>query len=146
MLLCALCLPLLLLAQQNKLVVSPAEQISVKRGEVTTATIKVATLPGFHVNSDKPKDEFLIPLSLTWTSGPLETKSVIYPKPEELKVGNDMLSVFTGTFTIQTQFKAPEAVATGTAAMIGKLHYQACNNQMCFRPSTIEVRLPVVVE
>ncbi len=146
MLVCGFCLPLLSLAQQNKLIVSPAEQISVKHGESTKATIKVATLPGFHVNSDKPKDEFLIPLSLTWTSGPLQTQAVVYPKPEELKLGNETLSVFTGKFTIETQFKAPEGAPAGTTAMIGKLRYQACNNQMCFRPSTVEVRLPVSVE
>ena len=146
MLLCGFCLPLLSPAQQNKLIVSPVEQIAVKRGETTVAAVKISTLPGFHVNSDKPKDEFVIPLSLTWTSGPLQAKSVNYPKPEELKVGNDMLTVFTGTFSIQTQFKVPENAPAGAAAMIGKLHYQACNDRMCFRPSTIEVRVPVVVE
>jgi DsbC/DsbD-like thiol-disulfide interchange protein len=98
------------------------------------------------VNSDKPKDEFLIPLSLTWTSGPLKAQSVVYPKPEELKLGDQTLSVFTGKFTIATEFKVPEGAPAGTAAMIGKLRYQACNNQMCFRPSTVEVRLPVSVE
>ena len=30
--------------------------------------------------------------------------------------------------------------------MTGKLRYQACNNEMCFRPSSVEVKLPVVVE
>ena len=108
--------------------------------------LKVATLPGFHVNSNKPKDEFLIPLTLTWTSGPLETISVVYPPPQDLKVGNDILSVLTGTFPIETQFKAGEKPPAGPSAMVGKLHYQACNNQMCFRPTTVEVRVPVVVE
>ena len=145
-LLWAFCLPLSLLAQQNKLIVSPAEPLTVKRGGTASSMLKVATLPGFHVNSNKPKDEFLIPLTLTWTSGPLETISVVYPPPQDLKVGNDILSVLTGTFQIETQFKAGEKPPAGPSAMVGKLHYQACNNQMCFRPSTVEVRVPVVVE
>ncbi len=102
--------------------------------------------PGLHVNSDKPKDEFIIPLKLTWGGGPLEAKSISYPKPEEIQVGGQTLTVFTGTFKIETDFRAPEHAQAGTATMTGKLHYQACNNQMCFRPGTIDVRLPVAIE
>lgn len=98
------------------------------------------------MNSDKPKDEYLIPLKLTWTGGPLETESISYPKSEEIKVGNQSLVVFTGTFEIQTHFKVPESAAAGSAAITGKLRYQACNNEMCFRPASAEVKLPVSIE
>ncbi len=108
--------------------------------------LEVAVLPGFHVNSDKPKDEFLIPLKLTWTGGPLETQSVSYPKPEEITVGNQRVLVFTGNFQIQTKFQVPAGASNGAATMTGKLRYQACNSDMCFRPSSIEVRLPVSIE
>jgi len=108
--------------------------------------LKVAVLPGFHVNSDKPKDEFLIPLKLTWTDGPLEAKSVTYPKPEEIQVGKNMLVVFTGNFTLQTEFKASDQAAPGRSTETGKLRYQACNNEMCFRPASIDIHIPVIVE
>ncbi|MDQ2843726.1 MAG: protein-disulfide reductase DsbD N-terminal domain-containing protein [Acidobacteriota bacterium] len=103
-------------------------------------------LPGFHVNSDKPKDEFLIPLKLTWTGGPLETQGVVYPQPEEITVGNQRVTVFTGNFQITTKFQAPASAASGSSTMTGKLRYQACNNEMCFRPSSVEVHVPVAVE
>jgi DsbC/DsbD-like thiol-disulfide interchange protein len=106
----------------------------------------VSILPGLHVNSDKPRDEYLIPLKLTWTGGSLETKSVSYPEPEDIKVGNQELSVFTGSFGIQTEFKVPENASPGSTTITGKLRYQACNNEMCFRPSSAEVKLPVVIE
>ena len=148
--LCALCgllLPLSSYAQQNKLTVSPAAQITAKRGgSGVTQVLNVNVLPGFHVNSDKPKDEFLIPLKLTWLSGPLEAGTITYPKPEDIKVGHDMLSVFTGSFTIQTHFKVRDSASPGPAIMTGKLRYQACNNQMCFRPSSVDIRLPVQIE
>jgi DsbC/DsbD-like thiol-disulfide interchange protein len=118
----------------------------VKRGAAFVETLKVVVQPGFHVNSDKPKDEFIIPLKLTWNNGPLETKSTSYPEPEETQVGGENLTVFTGTFNIQTDFKVPEHAQAGTATMAGKLRYQACNDQMCFRPATIDVRVPVVIE
>ena len=117
-----------------------------KRGAVASETLKVTVLPGFHVNSDKPKDEYLIPLKLSWTSGPLEVKSISYPKPEEVKVGTDLLAVFTGKFEIQTQFKAPDNAPPGNITLSGKLRYQACNHEMCFRPASIEVTVPVNIE
>jgi DsbC/DsbD-like thiol-disulfide interchange protein len=135
-----------LLAQQNKLSVRPPEQISVKPGASVVETLKVVVQPGFHVNSDKPKDEFIIPLKLTWNDGPLEAKSTSYPKPEEIQVGGEKLTVFTGAFNIQTDFKVPEHAPVGATAMTGKLRYQACNDQMCFRPATVDVRLPLVIE
>ena len=143
---CGLCLASFCLAQESKLIVSPADPVHIKPGATATATLKVTTLPGFHVNSDKPKDEFLIPLKLTWSDGPLEVKAVTYPTPETIKVGKDVLSVFTGSFNIATEFKAPQSASRGTSAMAGKLRYQACNNQMCFRQSTVDVRVPVEIE
>jgi thioredoxin:protein disulfide reductase len=142
----SLLLPLCCSAQQNRLVVNPPRQVTVKRGAAVNQALDVVVQPGFHVNSDKPRDEFLIPLKLTWTGGPLESQSIFYPKPEEIKVGNQMLLVFTGNFQIQTKFQAPANAPSGNAIMVGKLRYQACNNEMCFRPASVEVHLPVSVE
>ena len=126
--------------------ITPPEALAVKHGGTATQSLRVTVLSGFHVNSDKPKDEYLIPLKLTWTGGPLEAKSITYPKPEEVKVGTDMLVVFTGTFDIKTEFQAPEQAPLGSRTVTGKLRYQACNSEMCFRPATVNVTAPVTIE
>ena len=113
---------------------------------MVSESLDVDVVAGYHVNSDKPKDEFLIPLKLTWTGGPLEVQSVAYPKPEEISVGKQSLTVFTGKFPISTSFVAPPNAPAGAAIMVGKLRYQACNNEMCFRPASVDVRLPVLVQ
>lgn len=133
-------------AQQNKIAVRSPDAITIKRGATATETLQVVVLPGFHVNSDKPKDEFIIPLKLTWTPGLLDTKSIQFPKPEELKVGPQELLVFTGTFPVTTQFQAPASAPIGPTTLVGKIRYQACSSDMCFRPSTVEVKLPVVIQ
>lgn len=139
-------LPSFGIAQQNKLIVKPAQQVRIQRGASAVETLNLAILPGFHVNSDKPRDEFLIPLKLTWTDGPLKPESISYPKPEETKVGDQMLLVFTGSVNVDTTFKAPSNAAPGAATMNGKLRYQACNSDMCFRPATVDVKVPVIIE
>jgi len=134
------------LAQQNKLQVRPVDPITIKRGATVTETLQIVVQSGMHVNSDKPKDEFIIPLKLTWSPGLLETKSVEYPKAEQIKVGNQDLLVFTGTFPVKTQFQAPAGAPPGAATLTGKIRYQACSSDMCFRPATLDVKLPVVIE
>jgi hypothetical protein len=141
-----LCLPLFSPAQQNKLAVAPPDPLTVKRGSTAVENLKIEVLPGFHVNSDHPKDEFLIPLKLTWQEGLLETKSVVFPKPEEIQVGNERLVVFTGTFDVRTEFAVPSNAPVGSTMVTGKLRYQACCNQMCFRPASLEVKLPVTIQ
>jgi DsbC/DsbD-like thiol-disulfide interchange protein len=133
-------------AQQNKISIEPGDPLTVKRGETAKQVLKAVVLAGFHVNSDKPRDEFLIPLKLTWNAGPLEAKSILYPAPEELEMNGQKLVVFTGVVPIETEFVAAKDAAKSGATMTGKLKYQACNNQMCFRPTTIDVHFPVVIE
>jgi DsbC/DsbD-like thiol-disulfide interchange protein len=133
-------------AQQNKISIAPADPLTVKRGEPAKQTLKAVILPGFHVNSDKPRDEFLIPLKLTWDSGPLATKTISYPKPGEIELNGSQMVVYTGTIPIETEFLVAKDAAKGATTVTGKLKYQACNSQMCFRPSTLDVHFAVVIE
>lgn len=139
-------LPFSLVAQQARVSVEPPGKIVAHPGTMLTEQLKINVQPGFHVNSDKPKDEYVIPLKLTWLSGPLTIESITYPKPEEIKVGTETLTVFTGGFSIQSRFTVPQQAQPGSSVMTGKLRYQACNNQMCLRPATVEVHVPVLIQ
>ena len=143
---CALLIPLFCYAQQSKLTVKPPAQLTIQRGASATETLKVTVAPGLHVNNDKPRDEFLIPLKLTWDPGQLEIESIQFPKPEEIRVGGQALTVFTGAFDIETRFRAKLDTPPGEKTLHGKLRYQACNDQMCFRPATAEIELPISVK
>jgi hypothetical protein len=146
MLLAAGLLSLCLQAQLNKVViVTPPDPLVVKAGSNVDEVLKVTVRDGFHVNSDKPKDEFIIPLKLTWT-GPVEVKQVTFPKAEEIDVNGQKLTVFTGSFPIHTQLSIAANAPKGKATLAGKLRYQACNSEMCLRPVTLDIEQPVVIE
>src|SRR5579859_5939015 len=53
-LVCMLLPPAAALAQQNKIAVQPPAQLTIRQGAIGTAKLHLMTLPGFHVNSDKP--------------------------------------------------------------------------------------------
>ena len=145
----SLCLPSLW-AQGNQYLTAEAPQkLVVKRGAEAQAKIAVSVQPGFHVNSNTPSDAYLIPLKLTWASGgALEPDAVIFPKPqmEKYEFSDKPLSVFTGDFDLTVKFKAPSAAPQGPGIMLGKLRYQACNNNSCFPPKTAEVRLSYTIQ
>jgi hypothetical protein len=132
-----------LLAQGNGVVtIAPLEKARVKRNDEFTLKMSVQVKPGFHVNSNAPEDEYLIPLKLTWT-GPLQAEQVVFPKPERMtsSFSEKPLVVFTGAFEIATRFKVPANAPDGPNVATGKLRYQACNDKECLRPQTIDVNL-----
>lgn len=100
------------------------------------------------MNSNTPADEYLIPLRLTWVSGPLQVEQVQYPKPqlEKYDFSDKPVSVFSGTFDIVTKFKVPPNAPAGVLSIAGKLRYQACNNKECLPPKTVDVQLPVNID
>lgn len=122
------------------------QKIIGKRGDTVQTKIPVTIDPGFHVNSNKPTEEFLIPLGLTWTStGALEPGAVVYPKASTEDVAGQKLLVFTGKFDLIANFKVAANASAGPGSAVGKLKYQACNNNTCFPPKTIGVTVPYQV-
>lgn len=127
--------------------ISPPQAIAVKAGQTAKTSLSVTVSPGYHANSSKPADVYLIPFSLKWDDGPLETVAVVYPRPKMLKLNFSAkaVSVFTGTFDVETQFKAAAAAAPGETTLKGKLHYQACDDKSCLPPRTLAVSVPVQI-
>jgi hypothetical protein len=125
-----------------------AEKLRIKRGETGTARVHAQLKAGYHANSDKPAEDYLIPLKLTWSAAPLEASGVTYPTPkmEKYEFSEKPLSVVSGDFEILTKFKAPPNAPNGPAIITGKLRYQACTDRMCLPPKTVEVPLTVDIQ
>jgi hypothetical protein len=143
-----LCLPL---AAQNSgyLAVGEPQKVAAKRGAAVQAKIPMTVQPGYHVNSNTPSDEYLIPLKLTWKqTGALEAGAVAYPKPalEKYEFSEKPLSVFTGRFDVTANFKVRPDAPAGPGAAVGQLRYQACSDRACFPPKTVEITLPYTVQ
>ena len=98
-----------LLAQSNgHLKSASCQKVAGKRGAAVQVKIPLAVDPGFHVNSNTPNEEYLIPLKLTWkATGALEggTSSTRNPRQEKYEFCEKPLSVFTGKFDVIANFK-----------------------------------------
>lgn len=133
----------------NIATILPPQKVVAKRQGAVSVPLQVQLKNGYHANSDKPLDEYLIPMKLTWEAGPLQPGEVVFPKPKmenyEFSPGKP-LSVFTGDFTIETKAKVKGDAATGATTQTAKLRYQACTDKLCLPPKTISVSVPVEVQ
>ena len=122
--------------------------MSAKRGASVETKTLVLLKPGYHVNSNTPSEAYLIPLRLTWEAGPLESVEVVFPKAhmEKYQFSPKPLSVFTGNFELVTKFKVATNASSGPGMVLGKLRYQACNNDSCLPPKTVEIKQPTVIQ
>jgi hypothetical protein len=147
LLIAAVCwfVPLCCAQNSNVLTVAAPEKVTAKIGSTTQVKVSLELRTGYHCNSNKPADDYLIPLKLTWAPGPLESPEVTYPAPqmEKYSFSPTPLSVYTGNFELITKFKVSASAVPGPAIVTAKLRYQACNDRMCLTPKTIDVSVPI---
>jgi thiol:disulfide interchange protein DsbD len=146
-----LCLPSLSAQAQSSgyLNIGELPKLAGKRNAAVQVKIPVTVKEGYHVNSNQPSEEYLIPLKLTWTSlGALQGGTVTYPKAaqEKYEFSEKPLSVYTGDFQLVANFKVAANAPAGPGAVTGKLKYQACSNRACYPPKTVDITLPYQVQ
>lgn len=137
-------LPCLQAQSSSVLAVAPPPKITLKRNTIVGTRLAVQLRSGYHVNSNTPSEDYLIPLRLVWESRPFEILEVVYPRPklEKYDFSARPVSVFTGDFEILTRLRTPADAQRGPGILLGQLRYQACTNNLCLPPKTVEVRLP----
>ena len=106
--------------------------------------MRIEVKHGYHVNSNKPADEYLIPLRLSFDTTSLELVSAQFPQPkmEKYAFSAKPLSVYSGAFEIVAKVKAKLDARAGMNFANAKLRYQACTENACLPPKTIDVRVP----
>jgi hypothetical protein len=128
---------------------APVPLTTTPRAAQTTVDLNFRVNPGFHINSNVPKSEFLIPTSLKFD---LPTDIILgkigYPAGEDLSFPfspDEKLSVYSGDFTIGLAVHPLASVVPGKYVMHGVLRYQACDNAACYPPKNLPVSFEVKV-
>jgi DsbC/DsbD-like thiol-disulfide interchange protein len=139
--------PALLVAQRGpaKAELAPVvETDSITPGSDVRVALKVQLPEGFHMNSNRPRDPLLIPVTLA-IPGPNQTmpagvsvSEIVFPEAKDLDQRGTVLSVFEQGFIIGVVLKVDPGVAQGALAVPGRLRYQACDETMCYIPTSVE--------
>jgi thioredoxin:protein disulfide reductase len=121
----------------------------VKRGRAVRGTVTMETPSGFHVNSNRPLEKFLIPTQLQ-IDGPngVRVGPIVYPRAQlrSLRFSKNRVAVYEGSTTIRFIVTVPASFKAGSVELKGRLRYQSCNDDVCFPPVTREFSLWLKVE
>jgi thioredoxin:protein disulfide reductase len=149
---------LLFLAGQNS-VYATAPVVSIKvvkpsgpliPGKPATLKIELVIADPYHINSDRPLSDYLIPTTLNFESAPgLQLGKVQFPKAQVLKlnISNEPMSVFTGDVTMLLDIIPSSGLTDRQINLRGVVGYQACDNNVCLPPvkEALNINLPVSI-
>jgi len=106
-------------------------------GKTVEITLELRIAPGFHINSDQPVDENIIPTTVNLKpAAGLKFEAAVFPVAEMkmFSFRDKPLSVFEGTVKV----KVPVTVARGfkgsQVVIEGVVGYQACDDNSCLAP------------
>jgi hypothetical protein len=122
---------------------------SIIRGSAGKATLQFHITPGFHINSNQPSEEYLIPTALKMDAPTdIVVGRILYPAGQNITLpfAPDLkLNVYSGEFTLLVTVRPLSTVLPGKYALRGSLRYQACDKAACYPPKNLPVDFEVRV-
>jgi len=127
----------------------PAEVTAIPRGKAGSVELQFRVSAGFHINSNKPTAEYLIPTTLK-VDPPTDivVGKIIYPEGSQMSFAfapDEKLSVYSRAFAVSVSVRPLSSVLPGKYEFRGELKYQACDNAQCFPPKKLPVQFEVKV-
>lgn len=128
---------------------TPPAVANVTRGKPNTVELQFHVSSGFHVNSNKPSAEYLIPTVLK-IDAPTDIVlgRITYPEGQQMSFAfapDEKLSVYSREFDLQVMVRPLASVLPGKYVFRGELKYQACDNAACYPPKKLPVQFEVKV-
>jgi hypothetical protein len=140
----------LLLATSLSFAATPAPTASFRyapatfKGDSTRLIVKVVIPKGWHIQSNAPLDEFLIPTELKTEGEGLSFGKVVFPKPilEDFPALGGKVALFAGTIEVKVPVARKNAKVTQESLESAKvvLRYQACNDSQCLPPKEVTAK------
>ena len=122
---------------------------SIHPGMELRIAVKVTIKALWHINSNKPSEDYMIGTSIEIPSEEIfELKDVVYPEPSEILLGfsDKPVSVYEGEVLIGGVIHVPADTELGEHKIPIHISYQACNDTTCLPPRSVkkEIILGVV--
>jgi Thiol:disulfide interchange protein DsbD, N-terminal len=126
-------------------VVSPAIYVSrepVARGGEFQVAVVMKIRPGFHVNAREKSEDYLIATDLrAEVPAGFKAGDVVYPKGalHSFAFSKTPLNVYQDAVTLRIPLTALAGASLGPQHIPLKLRYQACSNEICLPPVTLDL-------
>ena len=132
-------------------VVSPAAYVSMEpaaRGGEFQIAVVLTIREGFHVNARQASASYLIPTDIkAEVPAGFKLGEIQYPKGQlhTFSFSKQPLNVYEGKVVVRVAVSALGSAPLGTQHIPLKLHYQACNNEVCLPPATLNLDAAVTI-
>jgi hypothetical protein len=133
-------------------VVAPTAYVSlepVARGSSFQLAVVLKIRNGFHINARKPSAEYLIPTDLraNLPAGFKSAGEIAYPKGDlhTFSFTKTPLNVYEDKVVLRVPLTAQPDAPLGAQKIPLKLRYQACSQEVCLPPVTLDIDAPLTI-
>jgi DsbC/DsbD-like thiol-disulfide interchange protein len=127
------------------IVASPLD-VSGKAGATLSLFVDVTPKPGMHVYAPGNVDYIPITVKLN-PAGEIKAGKITYPKSEVMTLADEKVSVFQKPFRLTQDVTLDKSAKAGsTIPVAGTVHYQACDDKVCYPPESAPVTWAVTVK
>ena len=123
--------------------------VEIKAGSSAEASVKLNIASGYHINANPPSFSYLKATELTVEPGTgITSGTPVYPSSVTRKFAfsKDPLAVYEGETAIKLPLSVAANAQKGAQTLKAKLRIQACDDEACYLPRTIETSIPVTVK
>jgi Thiol:disulfide interchange protein DsbD, N-terminal len=123
--------------------------VTVAAGKSATVELPFRVIRGYHINSNKPTSELLVPTVLS-VNPPTDiaVAKLTYPAGEDRSFPfspGEKLNVYTGDFAVTGLVRAARTAPPGRYRVKGTLKYQACDDRACYPPGQLPIAFDVKI-
>jgi hypothetical protein len=125
------------------------QSVEIPAGGIADAMVRVTVQSGYHINSNPPTYPYLIATELDMAdTDEISLHSVFYPKPlvKKFAFAEKPLHIYEGETPLSVALQAAPTANKGQHSIPAKLRIQACDEQVCYPPGSIDVVIPVLIK
>ncbi len=119
-----------------------------QRGRIVQAAIVIDIPSGYHINSNRPLESYLIPTQLKVDApSAVRVGPIVYPRASlrTFKFSKKQLSVYEGRAILRFNITLPANYSGGSMDLKARVRLQSCNDEVCFPPKNQDVNMRIDV-
>jgi DsbC/DsbD-like thiol-disulfide interchange protein len=133
----------------ESVVKAEARPVEIPAGGSAQAVVRVTIQNGYHINANPPTYPYLKATALEVPAAEgVSFAFVTYPKAldKTFPFADKPLAVYEGITELKATLKAYKTAKPGERSLPAHLRIQACDDQVCYPPGTLELAIPVKVK
>jgi Disulphide bond corrector protein DsbC len=133
----------------ESVVKATVKEAEIPAGGLGDAIVRVTVQSGYHINSNPPTFPYLKATELEMAdTNEISLNSIFYPRPlvRKFAFSEEPLHVYEGETPLTVSLEAAAGAQKGQQSIPAKLRIQACDDQVCYPPGSIDVVIPVLIK